>query len=545
MFSTANKFRDLLSTKGVTIAILVLVIASRIIQLLFFYNIRVDGMYQVMAMQHFVHGHGISVADVLPGDLSVVTYHPLINWPPGYSLLLAPFYLAFGHNYIAAGITMDILFSIVLIFTCRNILKTLGLSLYLINCYTLLTGFFIYYFYLVASSDAIAISFFVIAVNYFLLLLKKGSSPKLLAGILIPLFFCGLIKYLFIPLVFIPPVYLFLKGLADKNKSFTKAGLIIFSVLGIGLLAVLLYQKMTSGSATYISEPSRGFFPENLKDAYPFIPASFIQPDTTGMLLRAETSGLQTISRIFQFIHLLILALLILFAFRQLFRYGLKRITLAGDFFWLLFLFATGSMVLLGVLSLFVPKEENVPGSFWTYIEEPRYYGLINVLLHLAVFVLYIYMQGSPLKKRLIPLFLFLLLLMGPEMFRGIIFDAKRVLSYNKETYSWQTEYRLQRFADDIIKKETNQGAKEITVVTGSSYYLNYRVGLYSHAAVMSQSGKINDPAGLQSSKPTLLLAILEEKQLPGYELFLSGTEKKLAGFLNGFYFYTLHVNPH
>ncbi|MEK6529215.1 MAG: hypothetical protein AABZ36_10090 [Nitrospirota bacterium] len=111
-----NRIKVILSDKHTSIVIIALAIVARVIQLIFFYNIRVDGMYQVMAMQNFVDGHGISIGKVMPADLSTVIYEPLTNWPPGYSLLLSPFYVLFNNNYIAACIAIEILAAVVLIF---------------------------------------------------------------------------------------------------------------------------------------------------------------------------------------------------------------------------------------------------------------------------------------------------------------------------------------------------------------------------------------------------------------------------------------------
>ena len=69
----------------------------------------------MLATQNLVYGHGISTAHVFSSDLSQIIYEPLIKWPPGYSLLLAPFYILFNHNYIAAGLALDILAAIALI----------------------------------------------------------------------------------------------------------------------------------------------------------------------------------------------------------------------------------------------------------------------------------------------------------------------------------------------------------------------------------------------------------------------------------------------
>ena len=116
----AHKVKHLLADKKITLAIILFTITCRIIQLIYFFNIRVDGMYQHMATLNFVNGHGISTGYALPTDLSTTVYEPLINWPPGYSLLLAPFYILFTHNYIAAGLTLDIFAAITLILFTRK-----------------------------------------------------------------------------------------------------------------------------------------------------------------------------------------------------------------------------------------------------------------------------------------------------------------------------------------------------------------------------------------------------------------------------------------
>lgn len=176
--SLANKIKRFLSGKKVTITILILAIAGRLMQVFYFFNIRSDRSFQMLATDNLLHGNGISLARVSADDLSTIIYSPLINWPPGYSLLIAPFYTLFNHNYIQAGLTLDIISSILLILVSRSILKILNTPVYLVNIYTLSAGFFIYDFYFISSTDAIAITFFIIALYYTLLFLKKWPMDK-------------------------------------------------------------------------------------------------------------------------------------------------------------------------------------------------------------------------------------------------------------------------------------------------------------------------------------------------------------------------------
>ena len=563
-----NKAKHFLSDKKVTIAIVALAIIGRVIQLIYFYNIRVDASFQVMGTQNFVYGHGITVSKVLPSDLSVIIYDPLINWPPGYSFLLAPFYILFNHNYIAAGLALDILSAITLILITRGILKILDTPVYLLNIYTLLNGFFIYYFYFIASSDPIAITFFLIAFYFTLLLIKSNQSALSLSpvhrirgigrapragsqrlwtkktiGIIVSLFICGLIKYLFIPIVFVIPLFLVLKGFADHNRIIKKAGFLTFLILGLSLAVVLTYQKYISGSATYISSPGRGFYAEHLLAAYPFVPASIIKPDSIALLFHQP--GLETfVYHIFQWIHLLFILFVLLYLVWKFIKQGFKGISVVDSFMYLSFFISLAITLLLMALSVRVAKEEIMTGVLWTYVEEPRYYGLPCVLFHMAVFVIYQYYRANHLRFLKFMLYFFILSLL-PEMFRGIVFDIRRLENINKKEYSWQYENRFQKYADSIIENEKKKYSTNRVVVTGSSYYYNHRVILYSHVPVLHEVNKINDLSSLNTKTPVLLLIILLDKDLSGFKSFLSMKGKEVAGKFNGFSFYSVYVTPH
>ena len=387
-----NKAKIILSDPKITMAIILLVILGRIIQLIYFYNIVVDASYQVMGTQSLLSGHGVSLPGVSSANLSDTIYTPLINWPPGYSMLLAPFYYLFNYDYIAAGIILDMAAGITLIFICRSILKVIGLPLYMKNIFTLLTGFFIYFFYFNASSDAIAITFLLVALYFTLVLLKTKKKLKSNTALLtFFLFASGAIKYLFMPVVFIIPVFLFLKGYADKNSLIKKAGLASFCILFITLASLLLYQKSISGSATYISASGRGFFPENLAVAYPTFPASFLKPDTIALLSADKEVTEKLFFNIYQGIYIIALLVLITGCCHRLLKHGFKNLSLVQSFFYMAFFLSVSIILLLGILSLLVEKEEIFSWRLWTYIEEARYHGLPNVLMHLGVFVLYQY----------------------------------------------------------------------------------------------------------------------------------------------------------
>ena len=540
-----NKIKLKLSDRNVTVFIILAAITGRIIQLLYFFNIRLDASHQFIATQNFVNGHGITMATAYGSDISSTVYEPLINWPPGYSILLSPFYVLFKGNYVAAGLCLGILAAILLILVSRSILKLLDVPLYLININTLISGFIIYFFYFIASSDAVAISLGLLAIYYCLLLLKSNEGwIKKIIGITIPLLFCGVIKYLFIPTIFAIPFFLIWKGITNKNRILIKSGGYITVIL-VGILgALLLWQKSISGTAAYISQPGRGFFPDNLLSFFPFIPGSFLKPDTAAMLLRKDPATASSMLVVFQYIHFFFLAVLSVIFIKKILTTGIKKSTPAGNFLYLTFFTAAAICVLLTILSLMVEKERWDSGQLWTYIEDQRYYGLPIVMIQLSFFIFYHHYR-SHLSRfyRYFLNFLFLLLLI--EAARGMIFSAKRITLFQKEEYSWQSEYRFQQYADNIIQEALRKQPAASVVVGGPFRYFNHRVCLYSNAALLDNPEEnLNNYQSLKVSKTTLLLVILEEKDFARYQTFLSAKKNEVAGQFDRLYFYTVYVTP-
>ena len=540
--STLSKIKHFLSGKTATVIILLLAIAGRIIQLIFLFNIRADRSHQMLATHSFVTGHGISKAFTLPSNLSETIYVPLVNWPPGYSLLLSPFYILFNHNYIVAGLILDILSAIALIYISRKILKALNIPVYQVNLFTLLSGFTLYSFFIKTSSDSIAIAFYLGALYITLQLLKTKSLTWLQKSISLSIFLIASasMKFLYMPLIVIVPVFLILQGLANSNLILRKAGIVSLFIIGAGLASLIFYQKSISGAPAYIAQTEKGIFTENLRSAYPVFPAFFLSPETTGMLLRQPYESRDFIYSSFQYMYVLFLLTIIPFGFWTIYKLGFRNKSEATNFFYILFFLFLATIILLSVLSLKYAKEFGI----WTYIQEARYYGLITILLQASVLVAYQHYKVK--KNKLIRyIFYFFLALFLPEMFRGMLFAVNRIANSKKEIYTWQHDYKLQQFADEIIKRKQHDSPVGQVILAGSSPYMNNRICLYSHIPLLNEVGRINNLTSLNTKKSVLLLVALREDARKDFLPFLSLPEKEEAGQFEGYYFYTVYVKPH
>ena len=358
------------------------------------------------------------------------------------------------------------------------------------------------------------------------------------------LFICASTKYLFIPVVFVIPLFLLTKSFADRNSEIKKAGIFSFLALAFTLAALLAYQNYKRLSRP-VTSTGRGFFANHLLAAFPFMPASFLKVDTIGLIFPLQPWVQVMVFRIYQAIHVLFIVFALTWAFLIITRKRFRNLSLTDSFFYLSLLISLAITLTLMILSITVAKEETEQGGFWTYLEEPRYYGLSNILIHLGVFVFYQYYRRrhSSLFKCV---FYFFVLLLLPEFFRGALFEIRRLINLGKEQYSWQVEYQIQKYAAEIIKKELQKQPEENIVVAGSSPYMNEESHqLYSHTPILNNIYKINDLATVNTKKNVLLLVILRDDAFHDFQPFLSMKEKEFAGHFNIFSFYTVNVSPH
>jgi hypothetical protein len=535
-----TQVKGLLSTKTATALILLIATLGRLIQVLFFFNIGVDRSFQFQATDSLLKGHGVALAEVLASDLSTTVYVPLIKWPPGYTVLVAPFYALFGQYYVPAGIVLDMIFAIVLILFSRKVLHELDVATWLINIYTLVAGFFIYEFYFYSSSDAIVTALFIVTLYYTLRFLKGALSwqkASLTLGVL--LLVLASFKYSFIPALFVIPLFLLVKGWANQNLEERKVGMYALLIVAVGLASILLYQKSISGSAAYVTDAISGFFPENLVAVFPLLSEAFIKPHTLTQLFRIGSGIAQPGLIILQVAHLLLWAVAIVFAIRMIRNKGFSKLSPLDSFLYLAFFVSLAISLLLTVLSLRIAKDtEN-----WTFIQEGRYYGVASVFVHLAFFVLYQHAKHK-FTSFLNVLFYALFSLLFVEGCRGVFFTFNRVRYFGKEEYSWQYEDRLQKYADGIIQKAREQYNIRKVAVTGSSYYYNHRIHLYSHVPMMHDAAALNIPSSLRSKEPVILVVMIHERHMEKFQPFLSKEGNLAIGNFDGHSFYTVYVTP-
>ena len=276
----SENLRKFLSLPVVTIGIIIVTIAVRIFFQIYFLSISNDKSYQILAAQNFLTGNGFTLHEVLLDDLSQDGYVPLIKWPPGYSLLLTPFLALCKNNVVLATLLLDAITCIFFIILTRKLLLLFSLPIWLVNIYSLVSGFFLYSFCLASSTDFLTLTIFIIAIYYSLKLsAAENLNPGLLLFISVLLFFTGFVRYLYLPVAFVIPFCFVVNGLFNKNKLLLKKGIGIFILTGILITTFLVVQATFAGGAAYTRAAEKGFFIDSAYQLQPFIFTSLFNLD--------------------------------------------------------------------------------------------------------------------------------------------------------------------------------------------------------------------------------------------------------------------------
>jgi len=542
---TFEEYLRSFNSKKATYVILFLAISARLIQLIYFFNLGTDRSFQALAAANLLNGHGISLREISFNDLSSEFYHPLVSWPPGYSIILAFFYTIFLHKYILAGFAISLFTTLSILFIPRYILRQLNIPVLIINIYSIISAFFIYYFDFITATDGIAIAIYLYAILLSLKILNdKNYKLFQFFCLIFCLIICISLKYLFIPIVFAIPFYFFLKGIVSSNPSLKALGLKSFTVLMLFSIGLLSYQKYLSGSVGYISASGRGFFPIHLLDSYPLFVSSIVRIETIEILLGLHQQGHNILFQVFFLINTICILVLTSFFIYKIKNIKPKFISLKDDFLLLSFFIIISIIALLTFLSLTVEKEEMMPGRFWTYAEDARYYGLATVLIHVCL-VIILYNHRNYFHKYLNVILGALFLLLFPETLRGIHFVKNRIQNFNVEEYGWQFENKIQLFTDELIQREKKTHSVNKVIIGGSSWYINNRLGLFSNVPLINNGYTLNYIQSFQSKLPLCFIIVIQKNDLPLFQPFIIKFKPPRIAEFKGLYFYSLYVNPH
>jgi hypothetical protein len=538
-----QQIKSFLSSRFASVFIIIVSIAARIIQKIHFTGVGGDKAYQLQATKNLLEGHGISIHEVVASDLSHASYTPLIKWPPGYSLLASPFYALDHNGFLWGSVWLDILFAALFVWLARKIILLFDLPVYLANIYSLVTGFLLLDFCSYGSTDLISIVFYQAAIYFSLKLAKSpGNNYTIAAFIGLLLFFSGLVRYLFIPVAFVIPLYFVASGLINRNKLFTRHGLSMLFSLVILTAGLLIFQQLSGGSATYVMETEKGFYPQHLLRVHPFLFASFANLEL--FLVQWEKfsgTGYLVIGNYVRYVHFAFLLVILGLFLQWLYRKRMIRPNLTEHYF---YIGAFSSLATIGVLAFLSVSNALLiePQINWTFLDEARYYAVPIFFTQQLLFILLGRYWGSVKKAgRLLLVSCFAILVLSTV--HSVYYTIQRVAAGRAGFFFEKKEFASMDYSRQLLQKLIAENPGKNIVCSAATPMFNNFGAIWENIPGLYDYEKLNT-LQLSATKETIVFVVVWDRDAYRLRKFLDNPGKQLIGSINDYRFYTLHVKP-
>ncbi len=346
-------------------------------------NFENDNSYSLAAAKNIADGHGYSIRMVSANDFSKPYYEPISKWPPGYSWMLVLVHWITNMDWIYSGYFLNALGLIALVLIFRKILFQLEIPAWLINTTVLYFGFLKHPYHFSFYSDIFGLLFFLIGLSLLLSVVKHEQGIRwktALSGFLLG--FACYMKYLYLPLSFIPIVTLIFYAHVFKKKSLMAAALwgLLSAILSLCLL--LIVTLMHTSETILLNPTTTGFFPGQIFRFAPVIPETLINLDFVNMQVSSlKFVTYETLNIFWSVINFACFAWLI-YTFYKLFRFKKFKMENFKTFYIILSVLIT-SVLIIYLVILSVTKSSHYPDTFspWVYVQEFRYYAVVSVFV--------------------------------------------------------------------------------------------------------------------------------------------------------------------
>jgi len=521
-------FKSILEKQYVTIACLFVSVICRTINILFVSFAGRDKMMLVLQSKNFLEGKGLSIPQYFTIQPETPVYDYTQFWPPGYSLIIAPFLKLFNYNIYWATSSFDLVIGIALIFTVRKICMQLGFPALAINMMTLIAGCFEYPFTGQSlPTDTVSILFILLAISYSIKITsanKFSFKQIFITGFL--LFLPCLFRYSYPPISVGIPLVIFLFSFIIKDKLLIKKSLWMTAITASLIIILFVLLKFTTGHLGYITPTERGYFPENIIHWYPVIPGSFIDfPFFTSQVIHITGIGLTLQLHLLEIINIVLIVILTALFFNSLF---IKKIFRhVNSFKWLIlwsWVCSVLTFISLGWLSFTYQKQRGYE-SDWNYIYEARYYGLVIIFLQL-IFLGWVFLTEAWKKilwQKIIIVSCATLLFI--EITHSIYFNTKLVFNFTQYKSAIYREQDYNYFNNLLLKLEKENPAHELLVAAPNDNFYTYTAAYYHKKGIF-------DAESLKTMLPkvktkSLLVVMLYNDELDAYQNFISNPKTR------------------
>jgi hypothetical protein len=488
-------------------------------KLLFFilYQFKIEDLWhQQQLAVHLAHGWGLNYLHASVADLSQWNPELLLKWPPLFPVLLAGL-LKLQLSIDTATYFLVFLAFLLLVSSVRILVGLLQLSapaqwfiwiVLLLN--PVLTDLF-------SVTDLLSLSLWIAGFAKLLqqLLVGKKIPWPLLAMLL---FLPAAFRYQYYPLVLVLPVSVLLMALGNRNRKMQINGVLLLVGVSFLLLLQILILRYVAGSAAYLADMPGGSV-TNLTRMAPFFLYAFL-PVYIPVNVLAGPMGLevQYLYSITGMVSLLLFVVFLLLLLRypatgkhQVFRYT-ATMSIAVLF------------VYLCVLSFRYQQQVNGATTF-TYVQEPRYWGIALLLLPL---LLASWMDTSRLT--IIPQIALLALLLNgaPVMYRLYRTVTE---SNHPALYSYRTSFK--HAAGRLIESDVKTANRPVVL---ASFDFDFGMLNYTKPYALVPFDTLLSKGTLKSSKPVWFYMITRDTLQPAELQFIRTNQLQLKLRQKGWY---------
>ncbi|WP_407524525.1 hypothetical protein PDL71_01720 [Lacibacter sp. MH-610] len=482
------------------------------------------------AVDNLLSGNGLSFTTANPNDLSSILYQPMNEWPPLVAYLVSIAKAITGSS-AAADLFLMSMGMLLLLIILRSIFQLMQIGAKTQVLLWIIIAANPDPFAHLGISDLYSALFMLWGVLFSLRFLQMPYATKAQIFIASIFFFLpAAFRYQYYPLVFIFPLFLLFTGWWKQQKHLYQSGLLSLSVVFclLSFQVAMLYQE--TGSAAYIAD-EKGFYPQNLQWAYPFLLKSFLNISyiENKLLLIGKWTLVPYYLSSF-ILSVVLLGYCFIRAIKKskggLWNFEEERSGLQVSKLFLLTVILS-IITLLVFLSVLYSPQVNY-GSVFTYLREDRYFIVCSLLL-LIYFgkqldgLPFIHLPSFTVLKRvtITSVVVVNLMLFGKFLFNAAtdnLKDLHQISAIEKNII--ETEI-------DILKKKYNLPVVAVSSIKLLQY--NPSAGEYSVAKTLKQ---INN-TGLRTSQPVQLI-LVTQPTLKEEEVFFVKSKGAKEVFKNG-----------
>lgn len=373
--------------KWAMVALFILAVIVKAALLRTYLVIDSDRSLQLVAAAQLAKGLGYTVPQVDLLSMNTVQNLVLLEWPPLYSALMAPLLYLTNFNDVLSSAWMDSLGAFLYLLGIWRLAICLGCTPVLQMMIVWFKATEIYEGFMASfPTDFLAAACWIWAFYFFLEYLD-APRKKWIAGLIITIGASFLFRYVYLTALPVLPFLLWWNGHIKKRPEWKKAAIVTALFLAAIVLAYLGFNKIETGSYTYLEQWDKGFYPEKLLNIVPLFWQAISHVTFIGvqleMMLHLPYRWYQVILQLSSF--LILTSMIIRWMATQQIMLVAEKDNRFQQFLVPAVWVSLAIIGTLTILSLRIDFPKNAQGNTWSYLVEDRYF---LVPLTVIIFVL-------------------------------------------------------------------------------------------------------------------------------------------------------------